>query len=329
MEVFWKGVARVKESMKTPVRVFISSSFGEMKEERDILARLVMPWLRQECDAHNVALVNIGLRWGVTGESGGAERLDHLIGNEIGRASLFVALVGRSFGYVPPGEYDSTTALEIYRAISTPSLNLLAFWRHPSTYFLETGTGEGLTDVEQDKLIRRLKWLRVPLREYRSYEEFTQISRSGRLEILQRLYFSKLGALFLSYSRRDDEVAGQIGDILRALRFNVWQDSSNIETGADWPESLASGIEESDIVVFLASKNSASSANCSKEIAHATNLRKPMITVHLDDADLPNKIAFFVSDSQHLWMSRYGTLDAAATEISSAAKRLISEFKAR
>jgi hypothetical protein len=314
--------------MKTPVRVFISSSFDEMADERDILARRVIPALRAVCDAHNVALVDIDLRWGITGESGGIERLDQLVGPEISRAALFVVLVGKRFGWVPPGEYDSTTALEIYRAIATPSLNLLAFWRDPAGDFSLAGGGDSGTDIEQEKLIRRLEWLRVPLRKYGSHGEFAEKSHLGILDLLERLYFSKFGALFLSYSRKDHELAAQIGSILRALRFNVWQDSSSIEAGTNWPEQLAAGIEESDAVLFLASANSASSPYCSKEIAHATNLRKPLITVHIDDAILPKRIAFLVSDSQHLWLGRHKSLDAAAAEISSAARRLITEGRA-
>lgn len=314
--------------MQTPVRIFISSSFGEMAEEREILACRVMPSLRPVCDAHNVALVEVDLRWGVTGESGGVERLDQLVGPEISRAALFVALVGKCFGWLPPGEYDSTTALEIYRAIATPSLNLLAFWRDPEAEFSLTVSAENEADIEQDKLIRRLKWLRVPLHKYGSHAEFAEKAHHGILGLLETLYFSKFGALFLSYSRRDHQLAEQVGNILRALRFNVWQDTSSIETGANWPEQLARGIEESDVVLFLASENSASSPYCSKEIAHATNLRKPMITAHLDEAELPKKIAFLASDSQHLWLCRHESLDAAVTEVSSAARRLISEGKA-
>ncbi len=299
-----------------------------MAEERDILASQVMPLLRPVCDARNVALVDIDLRWGVTEESGGVERLDQLVGPEINRAALFVALVGRRFGYVPPGEYDSTTALEIYRAVATPSLNLLVFWRDPAAAFSVAGDHDGGTDCEQEKLIRRLKWLRVPLHKYRSHSEFAETSHRGMLDLLQRLYFSKLGALFLSYSRKDHKLAEQIGGILRALRFNVWQDSSSIETGMNWPEQLAAGIEESDAVLFLASENSASSPYCSKEIAHATNLKKPLITVHIDDAELPKKIAFLVSDSQHIWLSRHESLEATAADISSAVRRLIAESKA-
>lgn len=311
--------------MKTPVRIFISSSFGEMAEERKILATRVMPSLRPVCEEHNVNLIDVDLRWGITDESAGLERLDQLVGPEISRAALFIALIGKRFGWVPPGEYDSTTALEIYRAVATPSLNLLAFWRDPDAEFPMVGAGPKETDTEQDKLVRRLKWLGVPLRKYRSQEDFAKEACDGILKLLTRLYFSKHGTLFLSYSRKDHERANEVGDILRALRFNVWQDSSSIETGANWPEQLAAGIEESDVVLFLASANSATSPYCTKEIAHATNLRKPLVALHLDDAELPKKVAFLVSDSQHLWMSQFESLNTATEEISSAVRRLIDE----
>ena len=223
---------------KTTARIFLSSSFREMTEERDILARRVVPSLRGACGPRNVDLEVVDLRWGVPEDQPlTIQMLDDIVGSAIGRASVFVAFVGKRFGWVPPGGHDSTTALEIYRAIATPSLNLLGFQRDPS----------------------------------------------------------------------------------------VWQDTTSIEAGANWTEELARGIEESDLVLFLASEHSASSAYCSKEITHTTNLRRPMITMHVDDAELPRHIAFLISDSQHLWLNRHATLDAAVAEVSAAAQRLISE----
>jgi hypothetical protein len=206
-------------------------------------------------------------------------------------------------------------------------LNLLVFHRQPSDQFWADGPYVDQDEIEQKKLIRRLELLDVPFHMYQSENDFAAKARDCILSLLERLYFSKLGALFLSYSRKDHKLADQIGAMLRTSGFNVWQDSSSIETGANWPEQLAAGIEASDIVLFLASGNSASSPYCSKEIAHATNLRKPMLTAHLDDLELPTRIAFLVSDSQHLWLSRYEGLDSAAAEISRAARNLISQGK--
>jgi hypothetical protein len=292
-----------------------------MVEEREILHKVVIPSLGPECKKHNVRLAHIDLQWGVASET---EFREQIIGR-VRRASIFVAILGKRFGAVPEGEYDSVNALEIYSAITTPSLNVIIFRRDPTVSF-RSSQDQVATDIEQVKLIRRLKWLQMPIERYGSHKEFTRKASQRILTLLDELYFSKTGILFLSYSRHDHALAERTGSLLRALRFNVWMDSTNIEIAADWPEKLAKGIEESDVVLFLASAQSASSPYCSKEIAHATNHRKPMITLHLDDISLPSKISFLVSDSQHLWLSRYSSLESALVDVSSAAERLIKEL---
>jgi tetratricopeptide (TPR) repeat protein len=48
------------------VRVFISSTFHDMHEEREVLVKHVFPRLRQKCRARSVELTEVDLRWGVT-----------------------------------------------------------------------------------------------------------------------------------------------------------------------------------------------------------------------------------------------------------------------
>ena len=54
------------------VRVFISSTFRDMQEERDYLIKHVFPDLRRRCQERQVEFVEVDLRWGVTEEQ--AER---------------------------------------------------------------------------------------------------------------------------------------------------------------------------------------------------------------------------------------------------------------
>jgi len=50
------------------IRVFISSTFRDMKRERDLLVKKVFPALRQKCAARYVAFNEVDLRWGITDE---------------------------------------------------------------------------------------------------------------------------------------------------------------------------------------------------------------------------------------------------------------------
>jgi hypothetical protein len=50
------------------IRVFISSSFHDMKEERDELTTRTWPELRRFCRERQVELVEVDLRWGIAEE---------------------------------------------------------------------------------------------------------------------------------------------------------------------------------------------------------------------------------------------------------------------
>ena len=50
-------------------RVFISSTFTDMKEERRILQKEVFPRLEAFCERNNAKFQAVDLRWGVTEES--------------------------------------------------------------------------------------------------------------------------------------------------------------------------------------------------------------------------------------------------------------------
>lgn len=54
-------------------RIFVSSTFSDLKEERNALQKFVFPRLRELCTQHGCRFRAIDLRWGVRDEAG----LDH------------------------------------------------------------------------------------------------------------------------------------------------------------------------------------------------------------------------------------------------------------
>ena len=50
------------------IRVFISSTFRDMQEERDYLVKYIFPQLRKLCESRDVVWGEVDLRWGVTDE---------------------------------------------------------------------------------------------------------------------------------------------------------------------------------------------------------------------------------------------------------------------
>jgi hypothetical protein len=59
--------------LRPVIRVFVSSTFSDMRHERNALQADVFPKLEQLCQSNGFQFQAIDLRWGVSGEAG----LDH------------------------------------------------------------------------------------------------------------------------------------------------------------------------------------------------------------------------------------------------------------
>jgi hypothetical protein len=92
------------------VRVFISSTFRDMHAERDHLVRFVFPRLRDELIKRRIHLVDVDLRWGVTGDQDAQEVCREIIDECRPR---FLCILGGRYGWVPPGKEHSITADEV------------------------------------------------------------------------------------------------------------------------------------------------------------------------------------------------------------------------
>ena len=55
-----------KSKKSRSIRVFISSTFQDMQEERDVLVKKIFPQLRKICMDRGVGFTEVDLRWGVT-----------------------------------------------------------------------------------------------------------------------------------------------------------------------------------------------------------------------------------------------------------------------
>ena len=56
------------KQLNRTVRIFLSSTFRDFGEERDLLVRTVFPGLRAKLKDRFVELVDVDLRWGITAE---------------------------------------------------------------------------------------------------------------------------------------------------------------------------------------------------------------------------------------------------------------------
>ncbi len=96
-------VARPAFRDRREIRVFVSSTFRDMKRERDELIKRVFPQLRKICERRGVAWAEVDLRWGITEEQAEQGHVLPICLEEIRRCRpYFIGLLGERYGFVPP-----------------------------------------------------------------------------------------------------------------------------------------------------------------------------------------------------------------------------------
>ena len=100
--------------MTSPVaRIFLSSTFRDFGEERDLLVRRVFPALRARLKERFVELVDVDLRWGITAEQAERGEVLPICLAEIDRARpWFVCMLGDRYGWVPEADAYDTDLVE-------------------------------------------------------------------------------------------------------------------------------------------------------------------------------------------------------------------------
>lgn len=90
--------------------------------------------------------------------------------------------------------------------------------------------------------------------------------------------------LFVSYAREDREFVRVLHAALIERKSDVWVDWEDIPPTAEWLAAIYAGIEQADTFLFVISPESASSATCRLEIAHALLHHKRIIPIMRRDA---------------------------------------------
>lgn len=84
------------------LRIFISSTFRDLQEEREHLVRKVFPEIRAICRRRGVTFTDVDLRWGLTDEEGVLGRIIRTCLEEVDRCRpFFIGMIGNRYGWVP------------------------------------------------------------------------------------------------------------------------------------------------------------------------------------------------------------------------------------
>jgi hypothetical protein len=96
------GMAGTTKLDDRTIRVFISSTFRDMRPERNVLVQRVFPQIRDLCAKRGVTFTEIDLRWGLTDEEVAEGKVLPICLEEIKRCKpYFIGLLGERYGWVP------------------------------------------------------------------------------------------------------------------------------------------------------------------------------------------------------------------------------------
>ncbi|MBK9246947.1 MAG: tetratricopeptide repeat protein [Ignavibacteria bacterium] len=194
------------------IRVFISSTFQDLQDEREYLVKKVFPGLRQLCRERGVEFTEIDLRWGVTAEEAEQGKVLKVCLDEIDRCRpFFIGILGNRYGWIPTlddiakdaellqqypwivhavEDHHSLTDIEIMHGVLRKErLDLKAVF-----YFCDHENSEIFQGEESSESLMRLKDLKQKIRDAKheirekitSPEVLGQAVREDFLELINK-----------------------------------------------------------------------------------------------------------------------------------------------
>jgi tetratricopeptide (TPR) repeat protein len=131
-------------NLQRQVRVFVSSTFLDMRAERDELELRIFPQLKRFCEKRGIIWADVDLRWGVTEEQASEGKMLPICLKEIDTCRpFFIGILGERYGtileiprycieaepWLSNYQYCSTTELEVqHGALNDPNEAIGAFF---------------------------------------------------------------------------------------------------------------------------------------------------------------------------------------------------------
>ena len=116
-------------------RIFVSSTFSDMKAERNALQARVFPKIRELCRAHGYRFQAVDLRWGISGEAALDHRTLEICLEELRRCKRvtprpnFLILLGGRYGWRPlPSPIDAVEFEQIVAALGVAAGPLMSWY---------------------------------------------------------------------------------------------------------------------------------------------------------------------------------------------------------
>lgn len=190
------------------IRVFISSTFSYMENEREYLIRHIFPKLRNMASKHEVTLTEIDLRWGITKEEAQSGKVVELCLNEIDNCiPFFIGIVGHHYGWIPSKEdiHESENMKNQYKWVANDIESQLSVTEMEmqygvirreekvNAYFYLRNTEPQEAEIDfPDKIDKLRKTIlnnrRYPVTPYQTLEELGDAVERDFIQLLNELF---------------------------------------------------------------------------------------------------------------------------------------------
>ncbi len=106
--------------------------------------------------------------------------------------------------------------------------------------------------------------------------------------------------VFISYGTRDRERVLGLVERLRSAGVTVWIDQAGIDVSSMWSQEIVSAIKGCKVMLLAISPHSTESENVVKELALASERKKPIIPVYLQAAEIPETMEYQLAGIQRV-----------------------------
>jgi tetratricopeptide (TPR) repeat protein len=198
-------------STTNELRVFISSTFRDLQEEREHLVKKIFPEIRALCRQRGITFTEVDLRWGLTEEDVVLGQVIRTCLEEIDKCRpYFIGITGERYGYVPElHEYykdpellqrwpwieeaamDGSSLIDLefrHAVLNDPAAGngRVYFYFRRQRRQLDDADSDNAEMQQLDQLKRRVRAIELPIEEYRDPVSLGELVYDELIEIIKR-----------------------------------------------------------------------------------------------------------------------------------------------
>jgi len=106
--------------------------------------------------------------------------------------------------------------------------------------------------------------------------------------------------VFISYAAKDRNRVLGLVKRLRNVGVTVWIDQAGIDVSTMWSQEIVNAIRDCKVMILSISPHSTESENVVKELALASERKKPIIPVYLEPANIPGTMEYQLAGIQRV-----------------------------